>query len=262
MRAGFGVVCAAAVVPLCACFVAKPSLAALAPRSSSAAASRSSRPTCLTMAELVHTLDDKVIRGPLQPVSNFILVKIRDSASLTTGGIVLPDQSIDKPSEGEVVATGPGRSHPHTAELIPMCVAPGQRVMYSKYSGKKVKYDGLDHTLITDDDLLLVYEGEKPTAANLKMIRDQVLVKITRSEGRTDTGIVISAQTAGKELKSEGQVVAVGPGRTASNGQLTPCYVQPGEFVKFREYAGIEITLESESYAVVRMVDCLSKWSA
>jgi chaperonin GroES len=90
----------------------------------------------------------------------------------------------------------------------------------------------------------------------------QVLVKITRSEGRTDTGIVISAQTASKELKSEGQVVAVGPGRTASNGELTPCYVAPGEYVKFREYAGIEISIAGADYAVVRMVDCLSKWAA
>jgi chaperonin GroES len=121
-----------------------------------------------------HTLDDKVIRGPLQPVSNFILVSLRDTTSLTTGGIVLPDQSQDKPTEALVVAAGPGRYHPHTGTLIPMCVAPGDRVMYSKYAGKKVKYDGADHSLITDDDLLLVYDGEKVTADNLKMIRDQV----------------------------------------------------------------------------------------
>lgn len=89
-----------------------------------------------------------------------------------------------------------------------------------------------------------------------------MLVKVTRSEGLTDTGIVIAAQTAAQELKSEGQVVAVGPGRTASNGELTPCYVAAGDYVKFREYAGIELGIEGDSYAVVRMVDCLSKWSA
>lgn len=125
-------------------------------------------------ADLVYTLDDKVIRAPMQPVSNFILVKVRDSKSLSAGGIVLPDQSADKPAEAEVVAAGPGRIHPHTAQLIPMCVKPGDKVMYSKYAGKRIKYNGYDHSFITDDDLLLVFEGEKVTPDSLKMVKDQV----------------------------------------------------------------------------------------
>jgi chaperonin GroES len=95
----------------------------------------------------------------------------------------------------------------------------------------------------------------------MMQLTTQVLVQIKRSEGETDSGIVISADTAKKQLKSEGKVIAVGPGRTSSKGELTPVYVAVGEYVKFREYAGIEITIAGENYSVVRMVDCLSKWS-
>jgi chaperonin GroES len=126
------------------------------------------------MQNTIYTLDDKVIRAPLQPVSNFILVKMREASTQTSGGIVLPDQSQEKPTEGEVITAGPGRTHPHTAQLIPMCVAAGDRVMFSKWSGRKVQYQGIEHSIITDDDLLLVYNGETPTPDNLKMIRDQV----------------------------------------------------------------------------------------
>ena len=90
----------------------------------------------------------------------------------------------------------------------------------------------------------------------------QVLVRISKAEAETDSGIVLAAGTAEKVFSSEGQVVAVGPGRTSSQGQLTPVYVKPGEYVKFREYAGIDIKLEGDSYSVVRLVDCLSKWTA
>ena len=124
-----------------------------------------------------YTLDEKTLRGPMQPVSNFILVKVREASTQTTGGIMLPEQSQEKPAEGDVIAAGPGRTHPHTAELIPMCVAPGDRVMYSKWSGRKVKYQGSEHSIIADDDLLLVYKGTKPTPTNLKMIRDQVSMR-------------------------------------------------------------------------------------
>ncbi|CAN0251264.1 unnamed protein product, partial [Phaeothamnion confervicola] len=94
--------------------------------------------------------------------------------SLTSGGVVLPDQTKERPTEGRVVAAGPGRYHPHTGELIPMCVAPGDRVMFSRFSGRKVKYQDEEHSMITDDDLLLVYTGDAVTVDSLKMVRDQV----------------------------------------------------------------------------------------
>jgi chaperonin GroES len=76
--------------------------------------------------------------GQLQPLSNFVLVKIREAKSQTLGGIVLPDQAKEKPTEGVIVAVGPGRVHPDTNVLIQMPVAVGDRVLYGKFDGSKV----------------------------------------------------------------------------------------------------------------------------
>jgi chaperonin GroES len=84
-------------------------------------------------------LEGKAINGPLQPLSNFVLVEVREAKAQTLGGIVLPDQAKEKPTEGTVVATGPGRVHLETNVLIPMPVAIGGRVLYGKFDGSKVR---------------------------------------------------------------------------------------------------------------------------
>ncbi len=84
----------------------------------------------------------------------------------------------DAPIWGTVIAVGPGQHHPHTGVLIPMCVAPGDRVVYSKWAANTVKWDDQDHVFVTDDNLLFVqavsHGSQEITLDNIKMIRDQV----------------------------------------------------------------------------------------
>ncbi len=84
----------------------------------------------------------------------------------------------DKPGWGTVITIGPGQHHPHTGVLIPMCVAPGDRVVYSKWAVNGVKWNGQDHAFISDDQLLFALKGsdnsQEITLDNIKMIRDQV----------------------------------------------------------------------------------------
>ncbi|CAM9708981.1 unnamed protein product [Hapterophycus canaliculatus] len=91
-----------------------------------------------SMSSLVITLEEEVIDKPLQPIGNYILVKMFAAVSRTAGGIVLPDEAQDVPCEGLVVAHGPGRTHPYTGTLIPMCVSEGDTVLFSRWSGRKV----------------------------------------------------------------------------------------------------------------------------
>ncbi|CAM9965090.1 unnamed protein product [Ectocarpus sp. 4 AP-2014] len=218
------------------------------------------RATSPSMSSLVITLEDDVIDKPLQPVGNYILVKMFAAVSRTAGGIVLPDEAQDVPCEGLVVAHGPGRTHPLTGTLIPMCVSEGDTVLFSRWSGRKVKYCGEDHMFIMDDDLVLVYRGPELTEDSLKMVRDQVLVVTEKGESETDAGIVIAASTAEKEKASQGRVVAIGEGRTGSTGEIVPCPFKAGDNVKFMEYAPVEIKIKGSYYAVVRMVDCIARW--
>ena len=91
---------------------------------------------------------------------------MREAAAQTLGGIVLPDQAKEKPSEGTVVSAGPGKLDPTTNVLIPMPVEAGSRVLYGKFDGAKVNYNGVEHTLIRDEDILLTYTGEELTLAD------------------------------------------------------------------------------------------------
>ena len=106
-----------------------------------------------------YTLDDAPIGGPLEPVANYILVKIDDGIDATKGGVFLPDQAKEKPSAGIVVAAGEGKSHPDTGVVIPNPVGEGDRVLYGKFDGTSVKYCGEDHQLIKDDGALAASRG-------------------------------------------------------------------------------------------------------
>eukprot|EP00904_Undaria_pinnatifida_P008984 jgi/Undpi1/5215/HiC_scaffold_2.g00497.m1 len=238
--------------------VAKPRPASQYAQQQSSCRTRAS--TSMSGTGLAITLEEEVIDKPLQPVSNYILVKMFAAVSRTAGGIVLPDEAQDVPCEGLVVAAGPGRTHPLTGTLIPMCVSEGDTVLFSRWSGRKVKYCGEDHMFIMDDDLVLVYRGQELTEDSLKMVRDQVLVVTEKGEAETDAGIVIAASAAEKDTASQGRVVAVGEGRTTSVGTIAPCPFKPGDNVKFLEYAPVEIKIKGQYYAVVRMVDCLARW--
>ncbi|CAM9406436.1 unnamed protein product [Heterosigma akashiwo] len=212
---------------------------------------------------MAHTIEGRQVAGPLTPVSNFILVKNKAAKSSTAGGIILPDQSQEKPTEGTAVACGPGRVHEETGAEIPMPIKEGDSVIYGKFDGTKIEYDGADHTLIRDNDVLVVYSGEDVTLDNLRLIRDQVLVKLEKKEETTASGIMI-AQTAQSQQKrpSFGKVVAFGEGRVANNGQLCPMPIAVGETVKYRDYAGSELKIGGEEYLVIKVVDILAKWNA
>jgi Chaperonin 10 Kd subunit len=64
---------------------------------------------------------------------------------------------------------------------MPMPCSVGDKVLYGKYDGTAVKYDGKEHQFIRDSDILFVYDGEKMSPDSIKMIRDQILVEVRTS---------------------------------------------------------------------------------
>lgn len=92
-----------------------------------------------------HTVDGNSIEGELSPVSNNVLVKVKEAASETAGGLIIPDTAKEKCYEGMVVATGPGRVHPETGIRMIMGVHIGEKVIYGKYDGAELLYDDMTH---------------------------------------------------------------------------------------------------------------------
>jgi chaperonin GroES len=90
----------------------------------------------------------------LQPLDDRIVVRASDAEETTASGLVIPDTAKEKPQQGEVLAVGPGRRSEQTGEVIPMDVAAGDVVIYSKYGGTEVTVDGEDLLILTSRDVL------------------------------------------------------------------------------------------------------------
>ena len=93
-----------------------------------------------------------------RPLHDRVVVKRIDAEERTAGGIIIPDTAKEKPSQGEIVAVGPG-GRDENGKLIPIDVHPGDRVLFGKWSGTEVLIDGEDRVIMKESDILGVIEG-------------------------------------------------------------------------------------------------------
>ena len=90
----------------------------------------------------------------IKPLEDRILVQPLDAEQTTASGLVIPDTAKEKPQQGTVLAVGPGRRSEHSGDLIPVDVAAGDTVVYSKYGGTEITVDGEDLLILTSRDVL------------------------------------------------------------------------------------------------------------
>jgi len=90
----------------------------------------------------------------LQPLEDRIVVRPSEGEATTASGLVIPDSAKEKPQQGEVLAVGPGKRSDTTGELIPMDVAAGDTVVYSKYGGTEISSGGEDLLILSARDVL------------------------------------------------------------------------------------------------------------
>ncbi len=89
----------------------------------------------------------------IRPLHDRVIVKRVEEEKRTAGGIVIPDTAAEKPSQGEVVYVGPGKTD-DSGKLIAMGVKVGDRVLVGKYSGQEFKLDGQDLLHMREDDII------------------------------------------------------------------------------------------------------------
>src|SRR5690242_877857 len=90
----------------------------------------------------------------LQPLEDRIVVRTAEAEEKTVSGLVIPDTAKEKPQQGEVLAVGPGRRAEQSGELIPVDIAVGDVVVYSKYGGTEITIDGEDLLILNSRDVL------------------------------------------------------------------------------------------------------------
>jgi chaperonin GroES len=90
----------------------------------------------------------------LKPLGDRLIVKAIEEEETTASGIVLPDTAKEKPQKGTVVAVGDGAWDEDGEKRIPLDVAAGDEVLYSKYGGTEIKVDGEDLLVLRESDVL------------------------------------------------------------------------------------------------------------
>jgi chaperonin GroES len=93
-----------------------------------------------------------------RPLHDRVVVKRIDAEEKTAGGIIIPDTAKEKPSQGEIVAVGPG-GRDESGKLIPIDLKVGDTVLFGKWSGTEVKIDGEDLLIMKESDVMGVIEG-------------------------------------------------------------------------------------------------------
>ena len=94
----------------------------------------------------------------IKPLEDRILVQTIEAEQTTASGLVIPDTAKEKPQEGKVLAVGPGRFDEDGDKRIPLDIKVNDVVIYSKYGGTEVKYDGQEYLLLSARDVLAIVE--------------------------------------------------------------------------------------------------------
>src|SRR5438046_8095021 len=92
-----------------------------------------------------------------RPLHDRVVVKRIDAEEKTSGGIIIPDTAKEKPSQGEIVAVGPG-GRDEAGKLIPIDLKVGERVLFGKWSGTEVKIDGQELLIMKESDIMGVVD--------------------------------------------------------------------------------------------------------
>ncbi len=114
-------------------------------------------PSSLVCAKCSISLKKEVATVSIQltPLEDKIIVKQAQAETQTASGLYIPDNAKEKPQQGEVLAVGPGRRD-DKGERIPMDVKVGDKVLYSKYGGTEVHYEGEDYLIVSSRDVLAI----------------------------------------------------------------------------------------------------------
>jgi chaperonin GroES len=91
----------------------------------------------------------------LKPLGDRVVIELVESEEKTASGIVLPDSAKEKPQEGKVVAVGSGRVTDN-GEKVALEVSTGDAIIFSKYAGTEVKYEGKEYLILRESDILAV----------------------------------------------------------------------------------------------------------
>ena len=103
----------------------------------------------------------------VRPLHDRILVQRLEEGEQQVGGIIIPDSAKEKPQRGTVIAAGDGRVT-EEGKRVPLDVKKGDTILFGKYSGNEIKFDGVEYLIMKEDDVLAIDVGGSPDADKKK----------------------------------------------------------------------------------------------
>lgn len=189
----------------------------------------------------------------LKPLGDRVLIKLKNAEDKTQGGILLPSTAQKRPEGGEVVALGDAKNLGKTQ--VPLSVQVGANIVYSKWSGTEIEFNGVNHLLVKEDDIIGVLDTDD--IKDLKPLNDRVLIKVAEAEQKTAGGLLLTESA--KEKPSIGTIIAVGPGAFDEEGKRKPLSVTPGNSVLYSKFAGNEFKSgDGSEYVTLKASDVLA----
>ena len=91
----------------------------------------------------------------LKPLGDRVVIRVLEQEEKTASGIFLPDTAKEKPSQGEVVAVGPGKLQ-DDGKRVALDVKVGDKIIFSKYAGSEVKFEGTKYLIVSERDILAI----------------------------------------------------------------------------------------------------------
>ena len=91
----------------------------------------------------------------LKPLGDRVVIRVLEQEEKTASGIFLPDTAKEKPSQGEVVAVGPGKVQ-DDGKRVALDVKVGDKIIFSKYAGTEVKFEGTKYLIVSERDILVI----------------------------------------------------------------------------------------------------------
>lgn len=187
----------------------------------------------------------------LEPVSDRVMVKRDTAESTTKSGLVIPENSKEKPTIGTVIAVGEGSVLGNNT-FLPVGVDVGEVVMFGEYSGTEVEVLDEKFVIMKESDIIGIVKGDK-----LIPLHDRVLVEQDPADSMTKSSILHIPETA-KKKQLRGTVLATGKGRVLSDGKLRELKLKEGNRVIFGKYSGSEISFLGKKYIIAREEDMLA----
>jgi chaperonin GroES len=100
----------------------------------------------------------------VRPLHDRILVQRIEEGEQKVGGIIIPDSAKEKPQRGTVIAAGNGKFN-DDGERVALDVKVGDTILFGKYSGQEIKFEGVEYLIMKEDDVLAAFDDTKPAAA-------------------------------------------------------------------------------------------------